>query len=190
VDGSIMLSREPRLPESAAVVAFEHHMHYDFTGYPRPQRPRKLHLFSLMASIADVYDALTTTRPYRPPLPPLRALEIMRSECRGHLEPRLFQHFLTMLGPYPWGTLLGLPEGRLAVVTRPNASAPENPYARVIEMEAGQPNITNSEAPLRQLTPRDGPLEVLDPVILGLDLTVLLHGLRGDEVRNPTIPIG
>lgn len=181
VDGSIMLSREPRLPESAAIVAFEHHMHYDFSGYPRPRSPRKLHLFSLMASIADVYDALTTTRPYRPPLPPLHALEVMRSECRGHLEPRLFQHFITMLGPYPWGTLLGLSEGRLAVVTRPNASAPENPYARVIEMEGKQPRISNSEAPLRQLAQREERCEVLDPVALGLDLTVLLHGLRGEE---------
>ena len=183
VEGAIMLSREPQLPDSAAVVAFEHHMHYDFSGYPRPRRPRKLHLFSLMASIADVYDALTTTRPYRPPLPPLRALEIMRSECQGHLEPRLFRHFVTMLGPYPWGTLLGLAEDRLAVVTRPNASAPENPFARVIEMNAGKPEIANAEVPVRQLSQQEGRLEALDPVALGIDLTVLLHGLQADQTE-------
>lgn len=178
VDGCIMLSREPRLPESAAVVAFEHHMHYDFSGYPRPRHPRRLHLFSLMASIADVYDALTTTRPYRPPLPPLRALEVMRSDCVGHLEPRLFRHFVTMLGPYPWGTLLGLPEGRFAVVTRPNAATPGNPSARVIEMEAGQPSIADSEVPIQELSHHTRHLEVLDPATVGIDLTVLLHGLH------------
>ncbi len=180
VDGAILLSREPRLPESAAVVAFEHHMHYDFSGYPRPTHPRTLHLFSLIATIADVYDALTSTRPYRPPLPPRRALEVMQQECRGHLEPRLFGHFVTMLGPYPWGTLLGLPDGRMAVVTRPNASRPDNPLARVIELEVGKPGIADSEVPVRQLAAR-GEFEVLDPATLGIDLTALLHGLHEDR---------
>ena len=188
VDGAIMLSREPRLPESAAVVAFEHHMHYDFSGYPQPTHPRHLHLFSLMATIVDVYDALTSTRPYRPPLPPQRALEVMQHECRGHLEPRLFGHFVAMLGPYPWGTLLGLPDGRMAVVTRPNASRPDNPLARVIALETAKPGIADSEVPVRQLAAR-GEFQVLDPATLGIDLTALLHELHGDEVQGAAVPL-
>lgn len=63
VDGAAVLSPGPGLPESAPVVAYEHHMHTDHSGYPKLRRPRPLHMYSLMASIADVYDALTTTRP-------------------------------------------------------------------------------------------------------------------------------
>ena len=76
VDGAAMLLREPELPETAPVVAFEHHMRYDLSGYPRTQWPRALNVYSLMGCIADIYDALTTVRPYRPPLPPVRALEL------------------------------------------------------------------------------------------------------------------
>lgn len=183
VDGAVLLAREPKLPESAAVVSFEHHLRNDLSGYPKTSRPRALHLYSMMACIADIYDALTTMRPYRPPLPPLRALELMEKECQAHVEPRLFRHFVTMLGPYPWGTLLGFQDGRLAVVTRPNAAAPENPYARVIETESDPPRAVAEEVPVRHLC-RQETFAVLDPVALGLDLTALLHGLHGQEVPS------
>lgn len=173
VDGAILLSEETDLPESTPVVAFEHHMHYDFSGYPRSPRPRRLHLFSLMASIADVYDALTTIRPYRPPLPPLRAVEIMRQECQAHLEPRLLRHFIEMLGPYPWGTLLGFHGGGLAVITRPNSADPENPFARPVRWEQGVV-AAGEEAPLRALLGASGPPQVLDPVALGMDLSQVM----------------
>lgn len=181
VDGAAMLLREPELPETAAVVAFEHHMRYDLSGYPKTQWPRELNLYSLMGCVTDIYDALTTVRPYRPPLPPLRALELMQRECQSQVQPDLFQQFVRMLGPYPWGTLLGLPEGKLAVVTRPNAAAPENPYARIIDTESHPPKAAETELPLRQLVPGAGEVTVLDPVSLGMDLTAILHGLYGGE---------
>ncbi len=175
VDGAVALVREPQVPETASIVAFEHHMHYDHSGYPRVPRPRPLHLYSLIAGIADVYDALTTIRPYRPALPPLRAVEVMRSEQSGRLEPRLLSRFLAMLGPYPSGTLLGLPGERMAVVTRPNGDAPENPFVRRVEESAGGNRLSREELPLQELSAAPGGITVLDPNALGLDLTALLH---------------
>lgn len=185
VDGSVLLAREPKLPEVVAVVSFEHHMRCDLSGYPRTRWPRSLHLYSMMACISDIYDALTTTRPYRPPLPPLRALELMQTECQAHVEPRLFRQFVTMLGPYPWGTLLGLPGGRLGVVTRPNAAAPDNPFARVLETECQPARAAEEEVPVRSLARQEGEFQVLDPVMLGLDLTAILHGLQAQGPASP-----
>ncbi len=175
VDGAVALVREPEVPEAAAVVALEHHMHHDHSGYPRLRRPHPLHLYSLIAGIADVYDALTTIRPYRPALPPLSAVEVMSNEYSGRLEPRLLHRFLAMLGPYPSGTLLGLPDERLVVVTRPNGDAPENPFVRRLEKSAGGKRLSREELPLQKLTGEPSRLTVLDPTALGLDLIALLH---------------
>jgi HD-GYP domain-containing protein (c-di-GMP phosphodiesterase class II) len=174
VDGALVLAREPELSSVAAVVAFEHHMHLDHSGYPQMRRPRPLHMYSLMTSIVDVYDALTTVRPYRPPLPPKTAVRLMREQLATRLEPRLLSRFLDMLGPYPWGTLLRVGGDRLLVVTRPNPVEPDNPLTRVIDTADGG-KVLAGETPLLEVERRPGRLEVVDPVALGIDLTALMH---------------
>ena len=175
-DGALVLVREPDLPVVAPVVAFEHHVHMDYSGYPKMREPRELNMYSLMTSVVDVYDALTTARPYRPPLTPQTAVEVMQKEYEGRLEPRLLQSFLDLLGPYPWGTLLRLDDERLAVVTRPNPAEPENPMTRVIEVGEGGATAAAEALPLRETARGTEALEVVDPVALGIDLTELLHG--------------
>lgn len=179
VDGAVALAGEPALPEVAAVVAFEHHVHYDYSGYPRLGERRPLHLYSLMARVADVYDALTTMRPYRPPMPPRQAIEVIRQQFAGRLEPRLLERFLEMLGPHPWGSLLRLPEGRLAVVTRPHAAEPGNPFVRLLVPENGGLRATDEEVPLGAVAPLEAELEHLDPYAERINLTALLHGGPG-----------
>ena len=173
IDGALVLTRAPELPPVAAVVAFEHHMYLDHSGYPQMQRARPLNMFSLMTSIVDVYDALTTMRPYRPALPPQTAVQVMREQLATRLEPRLLARFLGMLGPYPWGTLLLLGGHRLAVVTRPNPIAPDNPLTRIIDTSGGR--VLDEEIPLREVEPRSDEIEVVDPVAMGINLTAMMH---------------
>lgn len=49
----------------AAVVAYEHHIKIDTTGYPSMNWSRPCHQASNLVHICDVYDALRTERPYR-----------------------------------------------------------------------------------------------------------------------------
>ena len=177
VHGAAVLAPDPGLPEAAPVVAFEHHVHIDCSGYPKLRRPRPLHMYSLMASIADVYDALTTNRPYRPALPPVRALDVIKEQYVGRMEPHLLWQFLLMLGPYPWGSLMRLGERRFALITRPVASEPDNPLARVIDLESGEPVLSDERRPLRELGEPEA-MEVVDPVDLGIDLARLVHHLQ------------
>jgi len=179
--GAAVLAGESGVPEVATVVAFEHHMHLDHSGYPKVRQPRPLHMYSLMASIVDVYDALTTMRPYRPALPPHRALEVIREQYQERLEPRLLRHFLHMLGPYPWGTLVRFSESRFAVVTRPNLAAPDHPFARLVEIISGRPALAEEESPLHGLAD-PGHFEIVDPLTVGLDLPALLH-----RVQQPSL---
>jgi len=65
VDGAHILRRTPEMPALAPVVAFEHHLRQDLSGYPENIGSRKLNLCTMIVSIADVFDALRSNRPYR-----------------------------------------------------------------------------------------------------------------------------
>jgi HD-GYP domain-containing protein (c-di-GMP phosphodiesterase class II) len=53
------------LPYRSMVVAHEHHMKLDLTGYPRPLRPRTMSMFSKIVAVADGFDAATSRRSYQ-----------------------------------------------------------------------------------------------------------------------------
>src|SRR5207302_111841 len=60
-DGAEILEGTPGFPVLAAIVAFEHHLRLDGSGYPSSgQRP--LGLATMLCSIADVYDAMRSGR--------------------------------------------------------------------------------------------------------------------------------
>jgi HD-GYP domain-containing protein (c-di-GMP phosphodiesterase class II) len=177
VRGAAVLAPEPGLTPAAALVAFEHHVHLDYSGYPKFRRARPLHMYSLMASVTDVYDALTTSRPYRPAMSPHRALAILKEQYADRMEPLLLRQFLVMLGPYPWGAVLRLDENRFALVVRPNAADPENPMARVIDIGMAEPTLSEEQTPLRDLA-TSPTLEAVDPIDIGVDVARLLHHTR------------
>jgi HD-GYP domain-containing protein (c-di-GMP phosphodiesterase class II) len=180
VHGALVLSRQDSAPSVAPLVAFEHHLHCDFSGYPVISRPRALNFYSLMVGLADVYDAMTTDRPYRAAMTPQQALEAMYQQA-GHFEPRLLDAFAAMLGEYPVGSLLRLSDGRLAVVTHPHASHVSRPLVRIVEREEGVARLADDETDLSALDPSgrgfllnvDSPA---DPESEGIDVCVLLGG--------------
>ncbi|HVN77243.1 MAG TPA: HD domain-containing phosphohydrolase [Thermoanaerobaculaceae bacterium] len=56
------LMRNGQLPPVALVVAFEHHLNYNGTGYPRLTRPRRPHPAARLAAVADTFVILFTAR--------------------------------------------------------------------------------------------------------------------------------
>ena len=65
VDGAHILRRTPETPALAPVVAFEHHLKQDLSGYPENIGSRKLNLCTMVVSVVDVFDALRSNRVYR-----------------------------------------------------------------------------------------------------------------------------
>ncbi len=51
-----------QLPPLALIVAYEHHLNDNGTGYPRLSRPRRPHPASRLVSLADAFDVLFTAR--------------------------------------------------------------------------------------------------------------------------------
>ena len=77
LDGARLLIDSSNAPDLAVVIAYEHHMHLNRTGYPLPRQDHHPHLASQIVQVADMYDALRTNRPYRAGMTLEKAQEIM-----------------------------------------------------------------------------------------------------------------
>ena len=97
VAGAKLLRKTDCGSELPMIVAFEHHIKYDRSGYPKIRTRAPLHVASHMTQIADVYDALRSYRPYRPSLELERTLSIMKEGHGTEFEPRLFDAFVEIL---------------------------------------------------------------------------------------------
>lgn len=64
----IVLAADASL-DLAAIVAYEHHIKIDGSGYPRPLFRRSAHYVSRLVQVCDVYHALRSPRPFRPSWP-------------------------------------------------------------------------------------------------------------------------
>jgi putative nucleotidyltransferase with HDIG domain len=132
VDGAEILRRTPEIPSIAPVVAFEHHLRSDGTGYPVGVSRPKLNLATMLCSIADVYDAMRSQRAYQGSLPTERILEVMKSADGHQFDRHLVRRFTQLLGIYPPGNLVLLDDGSIAVVIQVHAPDPHRPRVRVI----------------------------------------------------------
>ena len=74
VDGAEILRATPDVPALAPVVAFEHHLRTDGSGYPGGVARPSLNIGTMLCSIADVYDAMRSQRSYQQAFPTDRIL--------------------------------------------------------------------------------------------------------------------
>ena len=132
VDGAEILRRTPEMPILAPVVAFEHHLRIDGTGYPERARRDSLNLGTMLCSVADVYDAMRSNRAYQSAFPSDRVLEVLRREDGAQFDRHLVRRFVQLLGIYPPGNLVRLESTEVAVVVRVHAPDPYRPRVKVI----------------------------------------------------------
>jgi HD-GYP domain-containing protein (c-di-GMP phosphodiesterase class II) len=147
------------LPLRAMLVAYEHHMKIDQTGYPRSVRPRSPTLYGRIVAVADGFDAATTQRSYQAqPWPADQVLREMRDNPARGFDPLVVKAFIAMTGIYPIGTLVVLDTYELAVVVAPssNPSAPHQPVTKVIFDSMGIPQDPPPMVDLTEVDPATG----------------------------------
>ena len=128
------------LPFRAMIVAHEHHMKLDLTGYPRPIRPRTLSMFSKIVAVADGFDAATSRRAYQTtPLTPAQVLQEMRDNPRRGMDPVVVKAFINLTGVYPVGTLVVLDTFELGIVhaVNPIPEMLSRPIVRIVSDDRG-----------------------------------------------------
>jgi len=93
VEGARILLAMPGVPDLAPIVAYEHHIRADGSGYPKVPPGWKLNLASRIVQLADVFDALRTDRPYRRGLPVPKIAEMMRNDVGTFFDADLLDVF-------------------------------------------------------------------------------------------------
>ena len=137
VDGAHILRRTPEMPALAPIVAFEHHLKQDLSGYPEKIGSRKLNLCTMIVSIADVFDALRSNRPYREGMATTRIRSIMAEQGNPAFNQVLLKRFVNLMGLFPIGTLVRLNTDELAVVTAEHPTDPFRPQVKIITDKTG-----------------------------------------------------
>lgn len=109
------------IPYRSILVAHEHHMKTDLTGYPRAIRPRTRGIFSRLVSVADGFDAATTRRSYQTvPIEPDQVLREMWENPKRGYDAVLVKALINLIGIYPVGTCVILDTFEVAIVAAPS----------------------------------------------------------------------
>jgi putative nucleotidyltransferase with HDIG domain len=166
VDGAHILRRTPEMPALAPIVAFEHHLKQDLSGYPENIGSRKLNLCTMIVSIADVFDALRSNRPYRQGLATVRIRSIMGEQGNPAFNQVLLKRFVNLMGLFPVGNLVRLNTGEVAVVTAEHPTDPFRPQVKIIMDAAG---VVIEEPVLANTWERDGRGEFPHAVVEAVD---------------------
>jgi putative nucleotidyltransferase with HDIG domain len=167
VDGAEILRQTPDIPALAPVVAFEHHLRLDGTGYPDTVVRPSLNVGTMLCSIADVYDAMRSQRAYQQAFPTDRILEVLKRNDGKQFDQHLVRRFVQLIGIYHPGNLVKLDTGDIAVVLKVHAADPHRPYVRVVIDREGRPLELTYEVALWENANRpeaQGPSAVAAPV--------------------------
>jgi HD-GYP domain-containing protein (c-di-GMP phosphodiesterase class II) len=132
-------STYPLLP----VVAHQHHMGANQSGYPKVQGrlpQHTLHFASLLVAVADVYDALRTVRPYRQALTVAKAATILiRDSFSGKLHKAYVSSFLLLLNVLAAGRRVILSDGSCWTIVEAHSEYPLCPmvgdeHGRILDL--------------------------------------------------------
>jgi HD-GYP domain-containing protein (c-di-GMP phosphodiesterase class II) len=105
----------------AMIVAFQHHLNVDRSGYPRLPGCEEQCLFSRIVAVVDCFDAMTAHRAYRRnAFTPYEALHMMLTENGDKFDPILLKAFVNTVGMYPAGTVVLLDTNEIGVVAEPS----------------------------------------------------------------------
>ena len=132
VDGAEILRKTPEIPALAPVVAFEHHLRSDGTGYPEGVSRPQLNVGTMLCGIADVYDAMRSQRVYQQAFPTDRILAVLQRNDGKQFDQHLVRRFSQLVGIYPVGNLVRLNTGEIAVVVKTYAPDPYRPRVKVL----------------------------------------------------------
>jgi len=130
------------IPYRQMLMAYEHHMKIDGTGYPENRRERKPTLFSRIVMVADGFDAATSVRSYQhKPWGADQVLREMKENPKRGYDPLLVKALISATGVFPIGTLVILDSYELAVVARtnPDPSLLHLPIVKIISDPMGVP---------------------------------------------------
>ncbi len=95
--GAEFLLDMPGVPKLAALSAFEHHLGFDLSGYPKVTPQWEQHLASQLTTISDYYDTLRTSHAGDGGIPLADISAFMLELAGSELHPQLTLNFLDLM---------------------------------------------------------------------------------------------
>lgn len=89
VDGAAIIVEADASLDLAAVVAYEHHIKPDGSGYPVLTYPRTSHRIARLVSVCDAYHALRSPRPFRDAWPPEIVYSFLQQRAGFDFDPEM-----------------------------------------------------------------------------------------------------
>ncbi|WP_237324224.1 HD domain-containing phosphohydrolase [Vibrio penaeicida] len=86
---NLLNSSEGDVMALAAVVALEHHEHWDGNGYPNGKKGKDIHIYARITAIADVFDALLSQRCYKSAWHASDVKELFIEKCGKQFDPEI-----------------------------------------------------------------------------------------------------
>lgn len=179
-----MVSDRPSgtLPVREILVAFEHHLHLDLSGYPELFAPREQSFYTRIVEIADAFDAGTTPRIYKTePITPADMIQILYDGRGKRYDPVLVKAFIALLGIYPVGCVCVLDTYELVVVVAadPDPKNVHRPRVKILADYEGN----RVDGPIVSLADKDTSNEfmrtvvaVVEPERYGVDVARVFLG--------------
>ena len=136
------------------LVAYQHHMRRDLSGYPQTRRIGELTYSARIVAVADAYAAVTSRRLATGlPLDPSEVLALLLANPARALDPVLLKGLAQLLGTYPVGTAVLLASGEVGVVVRVNplAELGDRPIVRIARDAEGAHQFPGREVNLAEV---------------------------------------
>jgi putative nucleotidyltransferase with HDIG domain len=128
--GAEILQRLALEDPAPMLVAYEHHMYVDGSGYPERSADYVPHPFSRIITIADRYENLCGGSSETAETTPDRGIVQILREAGTLLDPFFARLFASALGVFPVGSLVRLTDHSVGVVVR----AGTDPFAPVVRL--------------------------------------------------------
>jgi HD-GYP domain-containing protein (c-di-GMP phosphodiesterase class II) len=97
IDGATIITEADATLDLAAVVAYEHHVKPDGTGYPPLTFARRPHRISTLIAVCDTYHALRSPRPFRDAWPPEIVFSFLQQRSGFDFEPEMIEAITTLM---------------------------------------------------------------------------------------------
>ena len=134
VYGHDLLRGLDHLPDSAAIVALQHHEREDGMGYPYGLKGNQIHHFAKIVAIADIYHAMLSERVYHEATPFYLIIKQMQDDVFGKLDAHILLVFMERLLQALVGKKVALSNGEYGWILLINRY---NPLKSLVKTERG-----------------------------------------------------
>lgn len=170
--------------EAAAVIALEHAVRHDLSGYPEMPEGHPQHPVAALLAVVDVYDAVTSRRPYRRAETNGNALRILLEGSGTQFSPEMVRLFVERFGTVPPGSCFRLAGGEVLVAA---GATDDGAGVRGLVVEDADGNVmAEPVSSVVAFADIQGELSIIESRVRP---TAYLDHLEAAERRTPDSPV-